>query len=123
MVVIPNGTLNRWDVISIWMSEHGAQKEREGKMILKKAKELEKSANRGPMDAQEAFKKYQEQQDKKKMEGKKNTAEAAEASAAVSINSMNSRDFLLISTVYRLFSSVSDHKQCKNNQYNFRRAK
>ena len=85
MVVIPNGTLNRWDVISIWMSEHGAQKEREGKMILKKAKELEKSANRGPMDAQEAFKKYQEQQDKKKMEGKKNTAESAEASAAVSI--------------------------------------
>ena len=107
MVVIPNGTLNRWDVISIWMSEHGAQKEREGKMILKKAKELEKSANRGPMDAQEAFKKYQEQQDKKKMEGKKNTAEAAEASAAVSIYyniiHINSRDFLLILTAKRLF--------------------
>ena len=93
MVVIPNGTLNRWDVISIWMSEHGASKEREGKMILKKAKELEKSANRGPMDAQEAFKKYQEAQDKKKMEGKKNTADSAEASAAVCFNKNLSTPF------------------------------
>ena len=64
MVVIPAGTLNRWDVITIWMSEHGATKERDGKLILKKAKELERQAHRGPMDAQQAFQKYQEQQDK-----------------------------------------------------------
>ena len=49
MVTIPNGTLNRWDVISIWMSDHGAEKERDGKTILKKAKELEKNAARGPL--------------------------------------------------------------------------
>ena len=49
MVTIPNGTLNRWDVISIWMSDHGAEKERDGKTILKKAKELEKTAARGPL--------------------------------------------------------------------------
>ena len=46
MVVIPNGTLNRWDVISIWMNDHGAEKERDAKTILKKAKELEKTAAR-----------------------------------------------------------------------------
>ena len=85
MVVIPAGTLNRWDVISIWMTEHGATKERDGKSILKKAKELERQSHRGPMDAQAAFQKYQETQDKKKLEGKKNTAEAAEASQAVCI--------------------------------------
>ena len=27
MVVIPSGTLNRWDVISVYMAEHGATKE------------------------------------------------------------------------------------------------
>jgi len=38
MVTIPNGTLNRWDVISIWMADHGVEKERDGKTILKKSK-------------------------------------------------------------------------------------
>ena len=83
MVVIPSGTLNRWDVISVYMAEHGATKEREGKVILKKAKELEKQSHRGPMDAQAAFKKYQDSQDQKKMEGKKNTAESNEGSSNV----------------------------------------
>jgi len=85
MVVIPAGTLNRWDVISIWMTEHGSTKERDGKSILKKAKELERQSHRGPMDAQAAFQKYQETQDKKKLEGKKNTAEAAEASQSAEL--------------------------------------
>ena len=31
------------------MGDHGAEKERDGKTILKKAKELEKTASRGPL--------------------------------------------------------------------------
>ena len=80
MVTIPCGTLNRWDVIAIWMSDHGTSKERDSKTILKKAKELEKTSHKGPLDAQEAFKRFQEEQEKKSMEGKKNCAGDAEAS-------------------------------------------
>lgn len=82
MVTIPCGTLNRWDVIAIWMSDHGTSKERDSKTILKKAKELEKTSHKGPLDAQEAFKRFQEEQEKKSMEGKKNCAGDAEASEA-----------------------------------------
>jgi len=78
MVVIPNGTLNRWDVISVWMNDHGAEKERESKLILKKAKELEKTATKGPLDSAAAFAKFQEDQNKKKSDV--NSAEQAQAS-------------------------------------------
>ena len=97
MITIPNGTLNRWDVIAIWMADHGVEKERDGKTILKKAKELEKTAARGPLgnyilksfkvskqwlfiDSTAAFQKFQEEQAKKKQEGKVNSAEQAEQS-------------------------------------------
>ena len=80
MVVIPNGTLNRWDVISIWMNDHGAEKERDSKTILKKAKELEKTAARGPLDSAAAFAKFQQDQVKKANDSKPNSAETAEAS-------------------------------------------
>ena len=36
-------------MVAIWMGDHGAEKERDGKTILKKAKELEKTASRGPL--------------------------------------------------------------------------
>ena len=78
MVVIPNGTLNRWDVINVWMNDHGAEKERESKAILKKAKELEKTAAKGPLDSAAAFAKFQEDQNKKKSDV--NSAEQAQAS-------------------------------------------
>ena len=78
MVVIPNGTLNRWDVISVWMNDHGAEKERESKTILKKAKELEKSAAKGPLDSAAAFAQFQKDQNKKKSDI--NSADQAEAS-------------------------------------------
>merc|ERR1739838_333273 len=80
MITIPNGTLNRWDVIAIWMADHGVEKERDGKTILKKAKELEKTAARGTLDSPAAFQKFQEEQAKKKQEGKVNSAEQAEQS-------------------------------------------
>jgi len=86
MVVVPAGTLNRWEVIAVWMTEHGAAKERESKVILKKAKELEKQSQRGPMDAQAAFEKYQEGQFKKNLEGKKNTAESNEGTSNFDID-------------------------------------
>ncbi|CBY13801.1 unnamed protein product [Oikopleura dioica] len=83
METFPPGTLNRWGVINVWMNDHGVSKERDEKVILKKAKELEKQSMRAP-GATDHFKQFQKEVNKKAgdMDGKKNTAAANAGTAA-----------------------------------------